>query len=247
MKSKIRQINIYSIIVVLSISITNCKKETVNDPMSKQFNSDLSYGEVFDIEGNKYATISIGQQTWMAENLRTSLFANGDSIPNCEDLFQWINLTSAAWAYYQNSSENNPLHGKLYNWHVINDPRNICPNGWHVPSDEEWSTLLNFLGGSKVAGSKLKSRLIGAWESEYQGQAGVGLEPSNESGFSSLASGCRRTGGQFLLMTYRSAFWSTKEYNASEAFIREIFWNGDEVGRYSESKSDGNSCRCIKD
>jgi len=247
MKKKIININVYLILVILSTYISSCRKENVNELNMQQFNKALNYGEVFDIDSNKYATIKIGQQTWMAENLRTSRYANGDTIQNCTEALEWINLTSGSWAHFNNNSSFNLLHGKLYNWYAVNDQRNICPTGWHVPSDEEWSLLLNFLGGSNSAGHKLKSRLNGAWATEYQGQTGVGHDPSNESGFSAIASGSRGTNGQFILMTYRGSFWSTMEYNTTEAFYREIFWNGDGIGRYNDKKTDGYSCRCIKD
>lgn len=247
MTKKTMNINVYLILVILSTYISSCRRKNADELNSQQLNTALNYGEVFDIDGNKYATIKIGQQTWMAENLRTSRYSNGDTIPNCTESYKWRSLTSGAWAHFNNNSSFNLLHGKLYNWYVVNDQRNICPTGWHVPSDEEWSILLNYLGGANTAGHKLKSRLNGAWAKEYQGQIGAGNEPTNESGFSAIASGIRKDDGQFILMTYRASFWSTTQYNSTDAIHREIFWNGDGIGTYNDKKTYGYSFRCIKD
>lgn len=112
---------------------------------------------VSDADGNVYHTIAIGPQIWMAENLKTTKFRNGDPIPNITDVTAWENLTSGAYCYYRNDIVNITTFGMLYNWYAVNDSRNIAPTGWHVPSDAEWSTLRSWLGGVTVAGGKLKS------------------------------------------------------------------------------------------
>ncbi|MDR9365980.1 MAG: FISUMP domain-containing protein, partial [Balneolaceae bacterium] len=101
---------------------------------------------VTDIDGNGYKTVTIGEQEWMAQNLRTTRYANGDEIPNVTDQEEWDNLTTGAWSYYDNDEIHNNLHGKLYNWYAVDDPLNICPGGWHVSTDEDWIEMEIFLG-----------------------------------------------------------------------------------------------------
>jgi len=115
-------------------------------------NPKLSYGSVTDIDGNTYATIQIGKQVWMAENLRTSRYRNGDPIPNVTDGDAWTQLKTGAWAHYDNDSQYEQAYGKLYNWQTVVDPRKVCPAGWHVPVYWEWTTLFVELEGS--AGGK---------------------------------------------------------------------------------------------
>ena len=112
---------------------------------------------VTDIDGNIYNTVTIGSQVWMVENLRVSKYRDGTSIPNVTDNTQWTNLTTGAYCYYDNNSSFNNIYGKLYNWYAVNNSKNIAPLGWHIPSDAEWITLYNYLGGQLVAGGALKS------------------------------------------------------------------------------------------
>lgn len=139
----------------------------------------------------------------MAESLKTSKYSNGNTIFNESDQTNWLNLTSGAWVYYNNDSQYEIPYGKLYNWHAVNDVRNICPNGWHVPSDMEWMTLVNYLGGENIAGTKMKSVVPLFWQSQNSG--------TNESGFSGLPGGNR--GGSFLSEGLWGYWWSSTEYN----------------------------------
>ena len=91
--------------------------------------------QVSDVDGNTYQTVVIGDQNWMAENLKTTRYATGDTIPNVINKEKWLNLTDGAWSYYKNDEKFNEVYGKLYNWYNVIDERNVCPNGWHVPSD----------------------------------------------------------------------------------------------------------------
>jgi len=240
-----KKIKTYLLSLLISFTYLGCNKDK-NDTLEETLlNKDLHYGEVSDLDGNIYATIKIGNQNWMAENLRTSHYANGDLIPNVPESNEWINLTSGAWVHYENNPELNALHGKLYNWHAIQNAKGICPKGWHVPSNEEWNTLLNYLGGKEIAGGKLKSKLLNAWAFHFNGQS-TESEPNNESGFSSVASGSRSVDGMFGLMSFRATYWSSNEYSASDAYTREIFWNGDAAGSFNEYKKNGYSCRCVQ-
>ena len=148
-------------------------------------NPALTYGAVTDIDGNIYATIQIGEQVWMAENLRANHYRNGDPIPNVTDGVEWKGATSGAWCHYELKSEYETPYGKLYNWYTVVDSRNVCPTGWHVPTDQELNVLTDFLGGSVEAGDALKS--TGAW---FWDSSNVGA--TNRSGFSGLPTGWRR-------------------------------------------------------
>lgn len=137
---------------------------------------------VTDIDGNTYQTIIINGQEWMAENLRTTKYADGDPIPNVTDANQWSNLTTGAWAHYNNDSQYENPYGKLYNGYTISDPRNVCPTDWHISTDAEYSLLSDYLGGQGVAGGKMKSI-----DSQYW--SGLNLYATNESGFSGRPGG----------------------------------------------------------
>jgi len=239
-----RKIIIYAILVTLGVS---CDKEELESPATL-LNTNLTYGSLEDIDGNIYSTIQIGEQIWMANNLRTTRFSNGDSIPRIVERREWQNDSIGAWTYYMDESTLNSKHGKLYNWCAVNNFRNICPEGWHVPTLEEWSTLLIYLGGRENAGKKMKSKINGAWATEYNGQVSH-AQADNESGFSSVASGTRNIDGQFSLMTYRASYWSKTKANTwyPAAYSCELFWNGDAVNLLPENKDYGLCIRCIMD
>jgi len=141
-------------------------------------------GSVTDIDGNVYQTVKIGNQWWMMENLKVTSYRNGEAIPNVTDTTEWYNLTTGAYCYYDNDAYNTTIYGRLYNWYSINDSRSIAPTGWHVPTDEEWTTVINYLGGESVAGGKLKENGTTHWTSPNNGA-------TNESGFSALPGGYR--------------------------------------------------------
>jgi len=164
------------IILILTITLLLCPTMNAQET-----------GAVTDIEGNVYLTIKIGDQLWMAENLKVSRYRNGDNIPNVPDTSEWVNLTTGAWVYYNNDSSNDETYGKLYNWYAVDDNRGLCPTGWHVPSEEEWTTLTIFLIGRNVGGT-MKSTT--GWNSPNTGA-------TNESGFSGLPGGNRNSDGDF--------------------------------------------------
>ena len=139
---------------------------------------------VTDIDGNTYSSVLIGNQEWMGENLKTTKYANGSSIPNITSNSSWQTLTSGAWCYWGNSSANNADYGKLYNWYVVSDSQNVCPANWHVPSQAEASTMINYLGGIGVAGGKIKEIGTTHWKTPNMGA-------TNTSGFTALPGGYR--------------------------------------------------------
>jgi len=141
-------------------------------------------------DGNVYQVVRIGNQCWMAENLRTTRYANGDAIPQVTGNSTWSSLSTGAWCWYDNDNQYENPYGKLYNWHAVADSRNICPAGWHVPTDAEWDALANFLGGSNVAGGKMKATGTAHWNSPN-------TDATNSSGFTGLPGGYRYYYGYF--------------------------------------------------
>ncbi|OVE79596.1 hypothetical protein BVY01_02105 [bacterium I07] len=145
---------------------------------------------VMDIDGNIYKIVKIGDQWWMAENLKVSRYRNGDIMTNEQSDSEWINLTTGARCIYDNNQTNMEIFGTLYNWHAVADGRNIAPEGWHVPSDQEWQTMVNYLGSAGFAGRKLKERGTNHWNSQNTGA-------TNESGFTAISGGHRSDSGGF--------------------------------------------------
>ncbi len=191
-----------------------------------------------DADGNTYTMVTIGTQVWMKENLKVSKYRNGDAIPTNLNNFQWQNPTSGAYSIYNNDPANNTTYGKLYNWYAVADPRGLCPAGWHVPSDAEWTTLENYLGGASVAGGKLKSTST-LWSTPNTGA-------TNESGFSGLPGGSRHASfGNFGTSAF---FWTaTRIDNSQYAWARWLtYYDGVSI-KYSFNQFEGFAVRCIKD
>lgn len=197
-------------------------------------------------DGYTYQSAIFGNgQEWMTENLRTTTYANGDIIPNVLDGNLWINQTVGAWAHLFNSNQfENPL-GKLYNWYTVADFRNICPNNWHVPSNSEWITLIDYLGGSAVAGSKMKSLGTEFWQP-------TNLFATNESQFSAYGAGVRAhiLNGAFnpIIGNFTHGFfWSADEVDMDNANYILLVNSSVFVNQGFENKKSGISVRCIKD
>jgi len=201
----------------------------------------IETGRVIDIEGNAYKTVKIGTQTWMAENLKTSKFKNGDLILNVTDYASWISLTSGAYCWYNNDPiRNRDTYGALYNWYAVNSGL-LCPTGWHVPTDYEWTILTDFLGGEPVAGGKLKETGATHW-------GPLNYWATNETGFTALPGGIRVWDGGFLAMPDAGYWWSATEDTNSIPWHREIWWSDTYVYRRNVmEKHQGLSIRCIKD
>jgi uncharacterized protein (TIGR02145 family) len=193
--------------------------------------------------GYTYSSIVLGNgQEWMAENLRSISYANGDPIQNVTDNTIWQNLTAGAWAHYNNDNQYENPYGKLYNWYTVADPRNVCPTGWHVPSDAEWTVLSDYLGGGAVAGGKMKSTGTAYWLTPNTGA-------TNESGFSGLPGGYRDDDGIFYFIGNYGVWWSSTEiaYDTSSAWVRGLNYGNGDVGSSSGGKTDGFSVRCLRD
>jgi uncharacterized protein (TIGR02145 family) len=197
---------------------------------------------VKDIDGNVYKTITIGTQVWMAENLKTTKYRNGDLIGTTTPVTLDIeNETTPIyqWAYGGNES-NVETHGRLYTWYAVSDNSNICPTGWHVPSDAEWTTLTTYLGGERVAGGKLKEAGTTHWQSPDTGA-------TNETGFTGLPSGYRDYGGSFALIGSDGYWWSSTESSTALSYYRSMYNNNSNVSRNDTDKQSGYSVRCLQD
>jgi uncharacterized protein (TIGR02145 family) len=195
---------------------------------------------VTDIDGNQYNTIAIGTQTWMKENLKTTKFRNGDPITYIENDISWLSQDEQAYCWYGNEINNKPIFGALYNHYAVADNRQLCPDGWHVPSDDEWTVLENYLGGVEIAGVKLKDSTM--W-------SGPILETTNRSGFKALPGGYRfpTTNGFYGILRY-GFWWSTTNYKTSStAWVRYISADYNYIFRYNYHVKVGCSVRCIKD
>jgi uncharacterized protein (TIGR02145 family) len=157
---------------------------------------------VTDIDGNVYTSVHIGTQIWLGQNLNVAHYNNGDSIPNITDDIVWGNLTTGAYCDYNNIPANSAIYGKLYNHYTISDPRYLCPTGWHVSSDDEWVTLVAYLGGDSIAGGKLKETGTTHW-------LNMNFGASNESGFTALPGGERADDGTFLNLGVAGIWWDS--------------------------------------
>jgi uncharacterized protein (TIGR02145 family) len=199
----------------------------------------LNYGTVTDIEGTIYNTVTIGTQVWMAENLKVEHYLNNDLISNISDNVEWSSMTTGAYCVYDNIG-NSTTYGKLYNFYAVADARKICPAGWHVPTDAEWTILTTFLGGESVAGGKMKETGLTHWTSPN-------AAATNESGFSALPGGYRYYQGSWLAINSFGGWWTSTEYSTGYADYRGVGNTGGElrIDRYNEAY--GFSIRCIQD
>ena len=191
-----------------------------------------------------FNSIKIGEQTWMTDNLNVDKFQNGDSVPQVKTDEEWENAAKEkkpTWCYYNNDPANDAQHGKLYNWYAVNDPRGLAPTGWHIPANKEWKELTDYLGGWKLAGTKMKSR-----EGWYDGGNGT-----NESGFSGLPGGRRskydRDTYTFIAIGKFGYWWTSTKFTARTAKSRSLCYKLEIVQRLDWDKAEGMSVRCIKD
>ena len=184
--------------------------------------------------------VTIGSQIWTRCNLGITTYRNGDVIPQVTDPTQWTNLTTGAWCYYNNDPLTEPLYGKLYNWHAVNDHRGLAPEGYHIPTDYEWSLLTNYLGGNSVAGGKLKETGTAYWNAPNIGA-------TNESGFTGLPSGNRFSSGDYDNIGILGFWWSSSEFSTGNAWSHAVYFSDGTVYRESPDKESGFSVRLVKD
>jgi uncharacterized protein (TIGR02145 family) len=196
--------------------------------------------QVTDKDGNRYNTVKVGTQEWMAENLNVSHFRNGDEIPEIEDSTAWHQASISAkpaWCYYNRDPSNGRKYGKLYNWYAVNDPRGLAPYGWHIPTDAEWTVLTTYLGGTDVAGTKMK--FTNGWSNNgYR---------TNESGFAGLPGGhCDDDNDGFYAIGENGSWWSSSESGTGYVWYRDLYLRGGGINRYQDGKGIGFSVRCLK-
>lgn len=195
---------------------------------------------VNDAEGYEYKTITIGSQTWMAENLNTTFYKDGSSIPLVTDDSKWAGLTSPACCWYKNEEESfRPEYGTLYNWYAVNTGK-LCPEGWHIPGDAEWTILANYLGGEGLAGGKMKEPGVTYWVDPNNGA-------TNSSGFTALPGGFRYFDGKFFDLGFSGYWWSSSQYNEQGAWFRFLYYENSNLYRFSNNIKNGFSVRCLKD
>jgi uncharacterized protein (TIGR02145 family) len=207
---------------------------------------------VKDIDNNRYDIVTIGTQTWMAENLKTTRYNDGTAISLVTNNTDWFTASSngdGAYCWYDNDASNLITYGALYNWYAIdtlsNGNKNVCPIGWHIPTDIEWDILRDYLDPSasantNIAGGKMKEAGFAHWATPNTGG-------TNDSGFSGLPGGLRFSVGTFVGIGSFGYWWSSTEYNATDAWYRFLYYVNDVVIKYFYSKGRGFSVRCLRD
>ena len=186
---------------------------------------------------NYAQTVTIGKQVWMTKNLDVDKFRNGDPIPQAKTDAEWEAAgknKQPAWCYYDNDPINGEKYGKLYNWYAVHDPRGLAPNGYHIPTDAEWTILEEYLEDD---GGKMKS--TSGWKDNGNG--------TNSSGFSGLPGGYRNNDGAFYGIGEGGYWWSSSENNSNNAWNRNLNYNNGNVNRNNNNKEKGLSVRCLRD
>jgi uncharacterized protein (TIGR02145 family) len=226
MKHKTNTFTVSLLFMAVFICFAGSCKKMENDPMT-----------VTDIDGNVYGVVKIGYQYWMLENLKTSRYNDGTSIPTGLSNAAWGAATNGAYSIYENDASNDTTYGKLYNWYAVNSGK-LAPAGWHIPSDAEWTVLTDFLGGLAVAGGNMKS--VAGWKVPNTGA-------TNNSGFTGLPAGYRNYIGQFKDIGSYGFFWSSNEDDTDNAWHRDLRYNYSGAGKFSDYKEGGFSVRCVRD
>ncbi len=229
---------IISAFVVTVIISTSCGTKVSNEALEIN-DSSTSNEPSAAIEESSTNEVAIGNQVWMTENLNVDKFRNGDPIPEAKTDEEWVSAgknEQPAWCYYQNDPSNGTKYGKLYNWYAVKDTRGLAPNGFHIPSDEEWTILTDNLGG-KTSGTKMKSNK--GWHQNGNG--------TNSSGFLGLPGGTRSNSGTFYFLGEFGYWWSSSEHATATARYRNLGYRFGFVGNTYTDKVDGHSVRCIRD
>lgn len=184
--------------------------------------------------------VTIGTQTWTSCNLNVDIYRNGDPIPEVSDPVAWAALTTGAWCWHSNDSANGPIYGKLYNWYAVNDPRGLAPVGYHIPTNAEWTTLSNYLGGLSTFGAAIKETGTTHWRTPNTGA-------TNSSGFTALGASWRDINGTFATLTNEGYWWSSTAFSVGNSYSRYVNFNTTTGFNVQNNVKDGLSVRLIKD
>ncbi len=249
MKKLFATLRVLTFIALTCFVYVGCNKDEIDNQI-EEIPVESNPGEWINHGGHEYPTVILGNgQEWMAENLRTSTYANGDTIPNVAGGTQWVQSTTDAWAYYNNDSLYEEAYGKLYNWFAVVDSRNLCPDGWHVATDLDWNVFIDYLdpnadGGNlmpNTAGGKMKSNETQYWPSPN-------TDGTNESGFSGRPSGNRYYNGIFYGVDITAYWWSSTSQPTNDgAWCRVLTSHEYSVLRTFQNEKTGMCVRCIKD
>ena len=212
--------------ILLLLFVTGCKKEK-DEPVTAT-----------DVDGNVYKTVTIGTQVWFQENLKVTKLNDGTAIDLVTDDAAWGNTATSQYCWYGNNMSNKTVYGALYNCYCVKTNK-LCPAGWHVPTDAEWTALSDFLGGEDVAGGKMKETGTAHWLSPNTGA-------TNESGFTAVPGGYRHKLSFAGQMGEYAYFWSST-LSISQNYLRDLGNSTAELGRYDNQFENGLSVRCIKD
>ena len=243
------------LMLVLSISTSCTKTEDLPGLGTEDLPGLGSAGgtvTVTDIDGNLYNTVKIGTQVWMVENLKTTKYKDGTAIPNVTDDTAWAALTTPAYCWYNNDdSTHKATYGALYNWYTVNTGK-LAPAGWHVATDAEWTTLLNYVFTANLGTSGSVGKALAAtvnWSaSTFAGAIGNDLYKNNRTGFSALP-GAGRYGinGGFYDLGRSGSWWTATKFGTYSAWGRDMYYYDSDVSRYISAQTNGYSVRCLRD
>jgi uncharacterized protein (TIGR02145 family) len=228
-----------SSILLLTFLLLNCKKTETDQVSQNNITSYHKTSGVIDADGNVYDTIVIGTQTWMLENLQTTHYIDGSTIPNIVDSTQWNNASFGAYCNYNNDSSYVKIYGRLYNWFAVNNTAGLCPAGWHIPTDSEWSILVSYLGGDSIAGGSMKATGISLWNPPN-------YNATDASGFTALPGGNRLSDDFFYGINNYAHFWSSTLIDSVYSWSRYLYYNDSKIYKEYSEKQVGFSCRCIE-
>ncbi len=197
---------------------------------------------VKDIDGNVYKTVKIGDQLWMAENLRTTRYSNGDVIETTENIREDISeISEPKFQWIAGGNDQYPqVYGRVYTWYAVTDNRNICPDGWHVVTDDEWNKLANYFGGFATSGGALKEAGNVNWQSPN-------TSATNSSGFTALAAGGRSSKGVFGGVGFYGAWWSITNKSEESAGYWHLYYNTAALKKTEYHKKSAFAVRCVRD
>jgi uncharacterized protein (TIGR02145 family) len=247
-------------------SATSSESATIKQNIKILEDNLISAGtyKLADITGNQYNVVKIGTQVWMKENLKTTKYNDGTSIPNVTADATWEAATTGAYSDYSNTPDNSTTNGRLYNWFVVdNNPstkvasnggKNVCPAGWHVPTDAQWTKLTDYLtaNGNGYQGSGIDIGKSMAATSGWNtwgtaGTVGNDQATNNSSGFTALAGGFRTNTGPYYYLGEMTYWWCSTENELTSGFTRYMFYNNDRTYNGSSEKKNGFAVRCLRD